>query len=44
MMDPSVEWNWVLFAYGLTYGALVLFTTSIAVRITRTRKRLASRG
>jgi hypothetical protein len=43
-MDPSVEWNWVLFAYGLTYGALVLFTTSIAVRITRTRKRLASRG
>jgi hypothetical protein len=44
MMDPSVEWNWVLLAYGVAYGALVLFTTSIAVRITRTRKRLASRG
>ena len=44
MMDPSVEWNWVLFAYGVTYGALVLFTTSIAVRITRTRRKLAARG
>ncbi len=44
MMDPWVEWNWVLFAYGLAYGAVVLFTTSIAVRITRTRKRLAGRG
>ena len=43
-MDPSVEWNWVLFAYGVTYGALVLFTTSIAVRITRTRRKLAARG
>lgn len=40
-MDPSVEWNWVLLAYGLTYGALVLFTTSIAMRITRARKKLA---
>ena len=44
MMDPSVELNWVLFAYGVTYGALVLFTTSIAVRITRTRRKLAARG
>jgi hypothetical protein len=43
-MDPWVEWNWVLFAYGLAYGALVMFTTSIAVRITRTRKKLAARG
>lgn len=40
-MDPSVEWNWVLLAYGLTYGALVLFTTSIAIRITKARKKLA---
>ena len=40
-MEPSVEWNWVLLAYGITYGALVLFTTSIAVRITRARRRLA---
>lgn len=43
-MDPSVEWNWVLLAYGLTYGALVLFTTSIATRITRARKKLAERA
>jgi hypothetical protein len=44
MMDPSVEWNWVLLAYGVAYVALVLFTTSIAVRITRTRTKLAARG
>jgi len=43
-MDPWIEWNWVLLAYGVTYGALVLFTTSIAIRITRTRKRLAGRA
>ncbi len=39
-MDPSVEWNWVMFAYGVTYGSLVLFTTSIAVRIARARRKL----
>jgi len=43
-MDPSVEWNWVLLAYGLTYGALVAFTTSIAVRITKARRKLAERA
>ncbi len=43
-MDPSVEWNWVLLAYGLTYGALVAFTATIAVRITRARKKLADRA
>ncbi len=40
-MDITTEWNWVLLAYGFAYTTLVLFVTSIAVRITRARKRLA---
>ncbi len=39
-MDPSVEWNWVLLAYSLAYGALAVFTTSIALRISRARRKL----
>lgn len=40
-MDIAVQWNWVMFGYGVAYGALVLFATSIAVRITRAQKRLS---
>ncbi|MEN8239882.1 MAG: hypothetical protein ABFR53_11865 [Actinomycetota bacterium] len=43
-MDPSVEWNWVLLAYGLTYASLVAFTTSVAVRITKARRKLAEQA
>jgi hypothetical protein len=39
-MDIATEWNWVLLAYGFAYTTLVLYVTSIAVRITRARKRL----
>jgi hypothetical protein len=39
-MDPSVEWNWVMLAYGVAYTTLVVFTTSISVRITRARRKL----
>ncbi|MFV1969744.1 MAG: hypothetical protein ACC683_01940 [Acidimicrobiia bacterium] len=39
-MDPSVAWNWVMLAYGVAYVALVVFATSIAVRITRARRKL----
>jgi hypothetical protein len=43
-MDPAVQWNWVILAYGFAYAALVLFTASIAARITRARRRLAERS
>ncbi|GMR02631.1 MAG: hypothetical protein BMS9Abin20_0973 [Acidimicrobiia bacterium] len=39
-MDPSVQWNWVLLAYGFAYIGLVAFAASIAMRITRARRRL----
>ena len=39
-MSSAEQWNWVLFAYGFAYAALVLYGTSIAVRITRARRRL----
>lgn len=42
-MDLSVQWNWVMFAYGFAYAAMVLFTASIAFRITRARHALADR-
>jgi hypothetical protein len=39
-MNSTEQWNWVLLAYGFAYVTLVLFVTSIAVRITRARRRL----
>lgn len=39
-MTTAEQWNWVLLAYGFTYVTLVLYVTSIAVRITRVRRRL----
>jgi hypothetical protein len=34
------DWGWVSFAYGVTYGSLVVFAASIAVRIRNARKTL----
>lgn len=34
------EWNWVMFAYGVAYFALVTYSISIALRIARARKKL----
>ncbi|HSJ72469.1 MAG TPA: hypothetical protein VLA29_12575 [Acidimicrobiia bacterium] len=39
-MRTAEQWNWVLLAYGFAYVTLVLYVTSIAVRITRVRRRL----
>lgn len=39
-METATEWNWVLLAYGFAYASLVAYVASIAVRITRARKRL----
>ncbi|MDK1010814.1 MAG: hypothetical protein QGM46_06855 [Actinomycetota bacterium] len=39
-MEYANEWNWVLLAYGVTYFALVVYASSIALRISRARKRL----
>jgi hypothetical protein len=43
-MDIAVQWNWVMFGYGVAYTALVLFTSSIAGRISRARRRLGEGG
>ncbi|MFV2000204.1 MAG: hypothetical protein ACC654_07550 [Acidimicrobiia bacterium] len=43
-MDPAVQWNWVILAYGFAYAAMVLFTASVAARITRARQRLVERS
>jgi len=39
-MSYAEQWNWVALAYGVTYFVLVAFAASIAVRITRARKKL----
>ncbi len=39
-MSAAEQWNWVLLAYGFAYVTLVLYVTSIAVRITRARRRV----
>ncbi len=39
-MDYAYQWNWVMFGYGVAYAALVVFASSIAVRVTRARRRL----
>lgn len=39
-MTYAEQWNWVALAYGFTYFVLVLYASSIALRITRARKKL----
>lgn len=39
-MDYAQQWNWVMLAYGAAYFVLVAYSVSVAVRITRARKRL----
>lgn len=39
-MTSVEQWNWVLFAYGFAYLALVVFMVSIAVRMARSKRRL----
>ena len=39
-MSYAEQWNWVALAYGVTYLVLVLYASSIALRITRARKKL----
>lgn len=39
-MSSAEQWNWVLVAYGFTFFVLVVFTASIAVRLSRVRRRL----
>ena len=34
------EWGWVIFAYTITYGALIGYVTSLAWRIRIARRRL----
>jgi hypothetical protein len=34
------DWGWVALAYGVTYGSLVAFAGSIALRIRNTRRSL----
>jgi hypothetical protein len=40
-MEAAEQWNWVLLAYGFCYAVLVAYVSSIAIRISRTRKRLS---
>lgn len=40
-MTTSEQWNWVILAYGFTVLALATFTTSIAIRLRRARRRLS---
>ncbi|GMQ94134.1 MAG: hypothetical protein BMS9Abin12_1618 [Acidimicrobiia bacterium] len=39
-MESADQWNWVTLAYGVAYFVLVVYAVSIALRITRARKRL----
>lgn len=34
------QWNWVALAYGVAYFTLIGYASSVAVRITRARKKL----
>ncbi len=36
------QWNWVALAYGVTYFVLVAFAASVALRISRARKKLGA--
>lgn len=39
-MEYADQWNWVVMAYGITYFALVAYAISVAVRVTRARRKL----
>jgi len=39
-MEIAEQWNWVVLAYGVTYGTLVAYSISIALRTTRARRKL----
>ncbi len=39
-MEYEHAWSWVAFAYGVTGFALVLYASSIALRISRLHKKL----
>lgn len=39
-MEIAEQWNWVVLAYFVTYGTLVAYSISIALRMTRARKKL----
>ena len=41
-MPIAEQWNWVIFAYGVTYFTVVVYGASVAMRITRVRKKLDS--
>ncbi len=38
------EWGWVILAYGVFYGSLLLYAGSVVVRTRRTRERLRESG
>lgn len=39
-MEYTDQWDWVAMAYGITYFTMVAYGTSVAVRITRARRKL----
>ncbi len=43
-MSFAEQWNWVMLAYGFTYVALIAYVASIALRITRSRRKLGERS
>ena len=43
-MSVAEQWNWVLLAYGFTFLALVAYTSSVAIRLSRSRRRLDDRS
>ncbi len=44
LMSQTEQWNWVMLAYGFTYAALITYVVSVALRITRSRKKLGERS
>ena len=43
-MTAADQWNWVLLAYGFTFLSLVAYTASVAIRLSRARRRLDERS
>lgn len=43
LMTSADQWGWVAWAYGFTVVALVTYAGSIAVRLSRSRRRLDQR-
>ena len=38
------DWGWVTFAYGVAYGSLALYITSIVLRIRAARRSIGENG